>query len=102
MLNQPFIKEFLTALFYFFVIFNIIIRIIVTKKGKKKKKKSRKGGGNIYEIFRDFLKIIWCIITFGYGKGCFQDKVDTPTVEQVVRQVDRGDDFGDWLFDNEI
>ena len=32
MLNQSFIKNFLTALFYFFVIFNIIIRIIVTKK----------------------------------------------------------------------
>ena len=102
MLNQSFIKNFLTALFYFFVIFNIIIRIIVTKKSKKKKKKSRKGGGNIYEFFRDFLKIIWCIITFGFGKGCFQDKVEIPTVEQVVRQVEQGNDFGDYLFDNEI
>ena len=102
MLNQPFIKNFLTALFYFFVLFNIIIRIIVTKKSKKKKKKSRKGGGNIYEFFRDFLKIIWCIITFGFGKGCFQDKVEIPTVEQVVRQVEQGNDFDDYLFDNEI
>tara|TARA_R110001592_G_scaffold158951_4_gene390148 strand:+ start:5450 stop:5755 length:306 start_codon:yes stop_codon:yes gene_type:complete len=93
MLNQPFIKELLTALFYFFVIFNIIIRIIVTKKRKKKKKKSRKGGGNIYEIFRDFLKIIWCIITWGKAEGCFQDK-EVESVEQQLRRQERGDDFG--------
>ena len=117
MLNQPFIKELLTALFYFFVIFNIIIRIIVTKKRKKKKKKKKKknlkggvdpfaweaeAGGGLYKIFRDFLKIIWCIITWGHGKGCFQDNVEWGDVQQVMRQEESGADFGDFLFDNEI
>ena len=97
-----FIKEYFAIIFYLFIISNIVIRVIITKKSKKKKKKSRKGGGNIYEIFRDFLKIIWCIITFGYGKGCFQDKVEIPTVKQLWYETEAGDDFGGYLFDNEI
>jgi len=109
MLNQPFIKELLTALFYFFVIFNIIIRIIVTKKRKKKKKKKKKknlkggtiftwkldaeAGGGLYKIFRDFFYIIWCIITFGQGEGCFQDK-EVESVEEQLRRQGADEDFG--------
>ena len=73
MLNSSFIKEYLPTIFYIIVIFNIIFRVIQSKKNKKgkPKKKKRKGGGNISKIFWDFFQIIWCIITFGIGKGCW-------------------------------
>ena len=99
MLNSSFIKEYLPTIFYIIVIFNIIFRVIQSKKNKKgkTKKKKRKGGGNISKIFWDFLQIIWCIITFGIGNGCWWDgKNKGPTPRQITNWDGSGRDFGDW------
>ena len=83
-----FVKEYFSIIFYLLIIFNIVIRVIVTKKGKKKKKKkkSHKGGGKIFKYFTDFLKIIGCIITFGwFWCEYWDDKVEE--IKEVLRMT---------------